>query len=239
MRLQALIAQAGIASRRSAERMIRAGAVTVNGHVVTELGTKADPLRDRVVVEGRPLKLTARREYLALNKPVGVVTTLSDPEGRPSVGDLVRSLEKSLHPVGRLDFHTSGLLLLTNDGELTARLTHPRYHVPKTYVAKVDRAPSDGDLVELRRGVRIDAGRAAHARIHVAKSAGGKAWITITVYEGRNRQVRRMLEELGFRVEKLRRTSIGPLSLGSLPTGRVRTLTSLEVTAIRRAAGLE
>jgi 23S rRNA pseudouridine2605 synthase len=234
-----LLAHAGVASRRRAEQMIRAGEVTVNGHVVRELGTKADPRRDRILVEGRPLKLVTKREYFALNKPVGVVTTLADPEGRPSVGDLVKTLERALHPVGRLDFHTSGLLLLTNDGELTARLTHARYHVPKTYVAKVDRPPTDADLNALRAGIRIDAGRAAHARIHVAKSTGGKSWITITIYEGRNRQVRRMLEELGFRVEKLRRTSIGPLSLGSLPTGRVRALTSVEVTALRRAAGLE
>ncbi len=219
--------------------MIRAGAVSVNGHVVTALGTKADPQLDRVVVEGRPLKLSPRREYFALNKPVGVITTLSDPEGRPSVGDLVQSLERKLHPVGRLDFHTSGLLLLTNDGELTARVTHARDHVAKTYVAKVDRAPNDADLAQLREGLRIDAGRPARAQIHVSKSAGGKAWVTITIYEGRNRQVRHMLETLDFRVEKLRRTSIGPLSLGSLPTGRVRALTSVEVTALRRAAGLE
>ena len=219
--------------------MIRAGAVMVNGHVVTELGTRADPRRDRVTVEGRPLRVQSQREVFALNKPVGVVTTLSDPEGRPCVGDYVRSLDRSLHPVGRLDFHTSGLLLLTNDGELTAHLTHARYHVPKTYVAKIDREPSDGELAALRAGIKIDAGRAAHARIHVARSSGGKAWITITIYEGRNRQVRRMLEELDFRVEKLRRTSIGPLSLGSLATGSVRRLTSAEVTSLRRAAGLE
>jgi len=234
-----LLARAGIASRRHAEQMIRAGAVAVNGHVTTELGTRADLRRDRVTVEGRQLKVSTKREVFALNKPVGVVTTLSDPEGRPCVGDLVKSLERALHPVGRLDFHTSGLLLLTNDGELTARLTHARYHVPKTYVAKVDRVPTDADLAALRAGIKIDSGRAAHARIHVARSTGGKSWITITIYEGRNRQVRRMLEELGFRVEKLRRTSIGPLSLGSLATGNVRQLTSVEVTALRRAAGLE
>lgn len=234
-----LLARAGIASRRGAEDLIRHGAVTVNGHVVTELGTRADPRVDRITVEGKPLRLRTALHYVAFNKPVGMVTTLTDPEGRPCVGDVIAALKQPLHPVGRLDYHSSGLLLLTNDGELTARLTHARYHVPKTYAVKLDRAPTSEQLALLRSGVKIEQGPAARARVRPTRTAGGKGWLTVTIYEGRNRQVRRMFEEIGLRVEKLRRVAIGPLSLGSLPTAATRKLLTEEVTLLRRAAGLE
>jgi len=239
LRLHVVLARAGIASRRAAEDLIRRGAVTVNGHVIRELGTRADPRVDRITVDGKPLKLQTALHYVAFNKPVGVVTTLTDPEGRPCVGDVIAALKHSLHPVGRLDYHTSGLLLLTNDGELTARLTHARYHVPKTYAAKLDRSPTAEQLARLRGGVKIEQGPAARARVRPTRTAGAKGWVTVTIYEGRNRQVRRMFEELGLRVEKLRRVAIGPLSLGSLPTGATRKLLTEEVTLLRRAAGLE
>lgn len=234
-----VLARAGIASRRAAEDLIRRGAVTVNGHVVTELGTRADPGVDRITVDGRPLRPQPTLHYFAFNKPVGMVTTLTDPEGRPCVGEVIANLKQALHPVGRLDFHTSGLLLLTNDGELTARLTHARYHVAKTYAVKLDRPPTAEQLNQLRAGVKIERGPAARARVRSTRTASGKGWVTVTIYEGRNRQVRRMLEEVGLRVEKLRRVAIGPLSLGSLPTGATRRLLREEVMLLRRAAGLE
>lgn len=234
-----MLARAGIASRRAAEDLIRRGAVSVNGHVIRELGTRADPRVDRITVDGKPLRRQTALHYVAFNKPVGMVTTLTDPEGRPCVGDVITALRHSLHPVGRLDYHTSGLLLLTNDGELTARLTHARYGVPKTYAAKLDRSPTAEQLARLRGGVKIEQGPAARARVRPTRSADGKGWVTVTIYEGRNRQVRRMFEELGLRVEKLRRVAIGPLSLGSLPTGATRKLLTEEVTLLRRAAGLE
>jgi pseudouridine synthase len=234
-----VLARAGIASRRAAEDLIRRGAVTVNGHVIRELGTRADPRVDRITVDGKPLRPPSGVHYIAFNKPVGMVTTLTDPEGRPCVGDVIASLRQPLHPVGRLDYHTSGLLLLTNDGELTARLTHARYHVAKTYAVKLDRPPSTEQLARMRAGVKIEQGPAARARVRPTRATDRKGWLTVTIYEGRNRQVRRMFEEVGLRVEKLRRVAIGPLSLGSLPTGATRKLLTEEVTLLRRAAGLE
>jgi 23S rRNA pseudouridine2605 synthase len=239
LRLHVVLARAGIASRRAAEELIRRGSVAVNGHVIRELGTRADPRVDRITVDGKPLRLQKALHYVAFNKPVGMVTTLTDPEGRPCVGDVIASLKLPLHPVGRLDYHTSGLLLLTNDGDLTARLTHARYHVPKTYAVKLDRPPTPEQLAKLRTGVEIEKGLAARARVRPTRTARGKGWMTVTIYEGRKRQVRRMLEEVGLRVDKLRRVGIGPLSLGSLPTGATRKLLTEEVVSLRRAAGLE
>jgi 23S rRNA pseudouridine2605 synthase len=234
-----LIARAGLASRRGAEVLIRDGLVTVNGHVVTTLGSRADPSKDRILVGGRPLRGAAAPVYIAFHKPTGMVTTRTDPEGRPCVGDVIADLRLVLHPVGRLDFHTSGLLLLTNDGELTARLTHARYGIPKTYAVKADRPPTEEELRRLRAGVRIDTGEPVRADIGVSRAQGQKARMTITIHEGRNRQIRRMLEAVGLRVDKLRRVAIGPLKLGRLPTGATRRLTRDEVRALKRATGLE
>lgn len=219
--------------------LIRDGLVTVNGHVVTSLGTKADPAVDRIRVAGRPLRGAAAPVYFAFHKPTGMITSLADPEGRPCVGDVIAELRAPLHPVGRLDFHTSGLLLLTNDGELTARLTHARYGIPKSYAVKVDRVPTDDELRRLRTGVRIDTGEPVRAEITIPRTQGQKSRFSITIREGRNRQIRRMLEAVGLRVDKLRRVSIGPLKLGRLPTGATRRLTRDEVRALRRATGLE
>jgi 23S rRNA pseudouridine2605 synthase len=219
--------------------MIRRGEVSVNGHIVTAPGSKADLRVDQISVRGRPLRAPTAQCYFLFNKPTGVVTTLSDPEGRPCVGDVIAELRLPLHPVGRLDFHTSGLLLLTNDGELTARLTHARHGVPKTYVAKVDRAPTTEELARLRKGVALGDGRTAYGEVRAwSTKAVDKARLTITIVEGRNRQVRRMLEAVGLHVLKLRRVAVGPVALGSLASGATRRLTREEIASLQRATGL-
>lgn len=205
---------------------------------MTELGTKADPSRDRITVDGRPLRLQAP-VYLLLNKPTGVVTTLSDPQGRPTIKDLLpKPRTTRVFPVGRLDFHSSGLLLLTNDGALALRLTHPRYGVRKTYHVKVKGRPTEHDLNRLRKGVQLEEGRTQPADVRVLESSEAKSWLEITVAEGKRHQVRRMCEAVGHPVEKLTRIRMGPLELGKLVPGRVRPLTEREIAKLRNAAGL-
>ncbi|MFQ5352533.1 MAG: pseudouridine synthase [Candidatus Binatia bacterium] len=239
IRLQLIIARAGIASRRQAEQLIRNGEVSVNGRIITELGSRADPLRDRIKVDGTLLSRAQRPQYYALNKPVGVVTTMSDPQRRPCVGDLAGRFAGRLYPVGRLDFYSSGLLILTNDGELTERLTHPSYHVEKRYLVKVSRIPGERAVARLRRGVRLEDGMTAPAHARVIRTTADKAWLDLRITEGRNRQVRRMCEKVGLRVEKLRRTAIGPLRLGKLAPGELRRLTADEVADLKYAVGLQ
>lgn len=210
----------------------------VNGRTVTELGARADPNRDRIRVDGRPLRPHGERVYLVLNKPPGIVTTLSDPQGRPTIRDLLPRLRQRVFPVGRLDFHSAGLLLLTNDGDLALRLTHPRYGVRKKYRAKVGAVPTEDALNRLRRGVRLADGRTQPAEVRVLQRSERKAWIEIVIAEGKRRQVRRMCEHVGLPVEKLIRTQLGPLRLGRLPPGCVRPLTREEVLRLRSAAGL-
>jgi len=212
--------------------------VAVNGRVIDRLGSTADPTRDFIKVDGQALKLPRHNEYLVLHKPVACVTTMQDPEGRFSVGDIVATLDRRLFPVGRLDYQSSGLLVLTDDGALTERLTHPRYHVAKTYVAKVSRAPGHGALGQLRKGVALRDGQTAPARVTVTGAAGGKAWVEIRIAEGRNQQVRRMFEAVGVRVEKLRRIAIGPLKLGKLPSGGLRRMEAAELAELKKALGL-
>jgi pseudouridine synthase len=213
--------------------------VRLNGHVVKELGTKADPKRDRITVDGRAIHTTAPPPIcILLNKPAGVVTTLSDPHGRPTVRDLLKGIHARVFPVGRLDYHSTGLLLLTNDGELALRLTHPRYGVRKTYRVKVKGEAGESALRRLREGVRLPEGRTAPAEVHVVGTSERKAWLEITVAEGKRRQIRRMCEAVGLLVEKLERTRIGPLKLGSLPRGRYRQLTPQEVAKLRAAVGM-
>ena len=237
-RLQKILSQAGIASRRKAEELIQAGRVRLNGRVVTELGTKADPRTDRITIDGRPLRLSSERLYILLHKPVGVVTTLSDPEGRPTVRDLLPEVRVRVFPVGRLDYYSSGLLLLTNDGELALRLTHPRYGVRKTYQVKVNGRPTAEALEKLASGVRLEEGTTAPAEVRVIRGSDAKTWLEITLSEGRKREVRRMCEQVGYRVEKLTRIRLGPLNLGSLQPGQHRTLTEREVYQLRHAVGL-
>jgi 23S rRNA pseudouridine2605 synthase len=235
VRLQKVIADAGVASRRKAEELITAGRVVVNGRVVRELGTRVDPERDHVKVDGRHLKAAPPQAFIMLNKPKGVLSTLNDPEGRPTIRDLLHGVSLRVFPVGRLDFDTEGLMLLTNDGEIAQMLLHPRYHVSKTYLAKVKGVLADEEIRELERGVSLEDGRTAPAIVKKAGKAEANSWIELTIYEGRKHQVKRMLERVGHPVLKLERIRFGPLTLGDLPVGRYRFLTDREANAIRAA----
>ncbi len=206
--------------------------------MVTQLGTKANPRTDRITIDGRPLRVADQPLYILLHKPTNVVTTLSDPEGRPTVRQLLPEVRARVFPVGRLDFHSSGLLLLTNDGELALRLTHPRYGVRKTYRVKVKGTPTAETLAQLAAGVRLDEGKTAPAEVRIERAREGKTWLEITLGEGRRREVRRMCESVGHPVEKLIRVRLGPLTLGKLPPGQHRMLTEREVLELRRTVGL-
>lgn len=233
-RLQKILSQAGVSSRRAAEEMIRTGRVTVNGKTVTELGTKANPWTDRIAVDGKPLRHQAPPVYILLHKPVGVVTTLDDPAGRPTVRDLLKGIRTRVFPVGRLDYHSAGLLLLTNDGGLALQLTHPRYGVRKTYQVKVKGEPQPNQLATLAAGVRLPDGQTNPAEVHVLRRRDQKAWLSITLAEGKNRQVRRMCEAVGLPVEKLVRVAFGGLKLSNLAPGQWRHLEPEEIALLHR-----
>lgn len=235
--MQKVLAAAGIASRRAAEQMIAEGRVTVDGVVVTVQGRRVDPNTARIEVDGQRVNVGRAHEYILLNKPSGVVTTTSDPEGRRTVLDLVRS-SRRIWPVGRLDAETTGLLLLTTDGELANRLMHPRYEVPRTYLAEVSGVPTETALKRLTDGVRLEDGiaRARSARLR-AKSRT-RAQVEMTMTEGRKHEVRRMLEAIGHPVTKLGRTRFGPLSIGALRPGESRRLAAAEIGKLLESAGL-
>jgi len=238
-RLQKIIAAAGIASRRKAEELITSGRVQVNGKAVTELGSKADPEHDHIRVDGKLLHGPERYSYVVLNKPKGYVTTVSDPEKRPTVMDLVRGVKARVYPVGRLDWASEGLLLLTNDGALANALMKAASNVAKTYVVKVAGIPDTAKLDKLRRGVSIaEKGgrrvRTAPALIRLIRE-GDNPWLEVTIVEGRNRQIRKMFEEVGHHVEKIRRVKYGPLTL-DVPPGEFRSLTLEEVARLKAAA---
>jgi 23S rRNA pseudouridine2605 synthase len=241
-RLQKVLAHAGIASRRHAEGLMAAGRVTVNGQPVRQLGTRVDPAHDEIRVDGRLLRAPDRPVYILLHKPVGPVTTASDPQGRQTVLDLLPDdlRGRRIYPVGRLDRDTEGLLLLTNDGDLALRLTHPRYALTKEYHALVAGVPTHAALDRLRGGLLMpgDARPTAPARSWLLRREGDAAWVALELHEGRNRQVRRMFEEIGYPVRALRRVRIGPLALGKLPRGDWRELRAEELAALRRAVGL-
>jgi 23S rRNA pseudouridine2605 synthase len=237
-RLQKLIAQAGIASRRAAEDLIRNGEVSVNGRVVTELGTKADPSEDHIKVRGRLInpKLTGPREktYLLLNKPKGYLSSEADPEGRPLVIDLVRGLGR-LFPVGRLDFNTEGLIILTNDGDFSNFIASSR-QIPKVYEVKVKGIPNDNAINKLRRGIRLEDGfKTAPAKITPLKSTDKNGWFEVTLYEGHNQQIRKMFDAIGHSVVKLRRTAIGSITDTNLKVGAYRKLAKDEVEKLRKS----
>jgi 23S rRNA pseudouridine2605 synthase len=236
-RLQKIIAQAGVSSRRAAESLITGGHVRVNGRVVTELGTKADARNDKIEVDGRRL-VAELPVYYVVHKPRGVVSTMSDPEGRPTVATLVKTLKVRVFPVGRLDFATSGVLLMTNDGELSAALLHPRKSVPKTYVLKVQGAMDQDDLDVWRRGVQLEDGLTLPAEVHLLRHEEDKTWIEITLREGRNQQIRRMGDATGFRVMRLARTSFAGIGHEGLRPGEMRPLTRDELMALRDAYGV-
>ncbi|HET9827665.1 MAG TPA: pseudouridine synthase [Nocardioidaceae bacterium] len=238
VRLQKVLAQAGVASRRASEELIAAGRVTVDGQVVRELGVRVDPGTAVIHVDGMRLQLDTSRVYLALNKPRGVVSTMSDPEGRPCLGDLVGNRAERLFHVGRLDVDTEGLLLLTNDGDLAHRLQHPSYGVAKTYLAEIP-GPVPRDLGRrLRAGVELDDGPVAVDSFRMIDSQPGRALVELVLHEGRNHVVRRLLAKVGHPVLQLVRTQIGPVRLGDLLPGRNRALTREEVGELMAQAGL-
>jgi 23S rRNA pseudouridine2605 synthase len=237
VRLQKILSQAGIASRRAAEKLMADGRVTVNGKTVTEMGTKADLATDDIRVDGRRIKAAERSRYILLNKPAGYVSTRSDPERRKTVIDLLRDVGEYVYPVGRLDYDTEGLLLLTNDGDLAAMLTHPRHGVERTYEAKVAGMPDEDALARLRKGIPLDGRRTLPADVMLVNKGrrDRDGIVLMTIREGRNRQVRRMLEAVGHPVRELRRTRIGPLQDRRLKVGQWRDLTEAEVAGLRKA----
>ena len=239
-RLQKLISTAGVASRRASEELILQGRVEVNGEVVRTLGTKADPTRDTIKVDGRRLKFDARPRYIVLNKPKNVVTTRRDPEGRRTVIELLKGVREYVYPVGRLDYDSEGLLLLTSDGDLAAQLTHPRHAVERVYEVVVVGVPQEEDLEKLRHGIFLDGTRTSPAQLRrigtVGKGRQELSRIAVTLLEGRNRQVRRMFASIGHPVRKLTRTRMGPIKLGELRPGHWRDLTNGEVAKLKNAA---
>ena len=241
LRLQKILSTAGVSSRRAAERLIVEGRVSVNGRTATELGTKADPEDDDIRVDGRRIRPAARRLYILLNKPRGYITSRSDPHQRPTVLDLLREagVRDYVYPVGRLDYDSEGLLLLTSDGDLAARLTHPRHEVAREYEVQVRGVPDRHDLERLERGIVIDGRRTAPAHAAVRKmfekSGGEQALLSLVIHEGRNRQIRKMCDAIGHPVVRLRRVRIGPIADARLKPGRFRELTPGELSALRKA----
>ncbi|MBD3918755.1 pseudouridine synthase [Paenibacillus sp. PR3] len=236
-RLQKILAQAGIASRRKCEELILSGQVEVNGVQVKTLGAKADPNEDVITVNGKPIETEAKL-YIMLNKPKGVITSASDPQGRKVVSDFLSGIKQRVYPIGRLDYDTEGLLLLTNDGEFANLLTHPKHHVPKTYLATVDGVPHGEKLDQLRKGVELEDGMTAPAEVEYQdiQADNKESTIRITIYEGRNRQVRRMFDAVGHPVTRLKRVKFGEIGLQNLKRGGWRPLTPKEVAELRAEA---
>lgn len=232
VRLQKYIAMCGVASRRAAETLIAEGKVRVNGQIVRELGTKIEIGADEVAVHNKPIKATQKKYYIMLNKPSGYVSTAKDQFERPTVVDLIgEEISSRIFPVGRLDYETEGLLLLTNDGDFTYRVTHPKFHMDKTYIATLKGGITVRGLQQLRKGVVIDEDfKTAPAEVEIMDAVNGQTVVKITIHEGRNRQVRKMFEAVGSKVTHLQRIQIGKIELGTLPLGRWRYLTSHEVT---------
>ena len=236
-RLQKFLAEAGIASRRKAEELIAAGRVKVNGKIVTEQGVKINPQKDKVEFDNRLIAVRAEKKvYIMLHKPEGYVTTAKEQFGRPAVLDLIHGVQERIFPVGRLDYDTSGLLLLTNDGDLTYRLTHPSHDVEKTYLAKVYGVPDEADLQKFRRGVTVDGRKTSPAKIRILERDKDLRFsmVEITIHEGRNRQVRKMCEAIKHPVAQLKRVATGELQLGDLPKGKYRHLTEREIKYLKK-----
>ena len=233
MRLQKYLASCGVASRRNAEKMITEGRITVNGETVTELGTQVDENADEVRVDGQTVRPETEKHYIAYNKPVGEVTTVRDPEGRDTVMDRFRDYPVRLFPVGRLDYDSEGLLLLTNDGELMNQLLHPRFEIPKSYLTRVSNAVTPEEIRTLRKGVMIDGRLTSPAEVRLVRQDTFSADLLITIHEGRNRQVRKMVDAIGHQVVRLKRVRFGPVQLGDLPSGMWRKLTDEEIAKLR------
>lgn len=233
-RLQKFLARAGVASRRTSEELITQGKVKVNGQIVTVMGVKIDPAKDVIEVEGKKVKPEEKKVYILLNKPAGYVTTLRDPQKRPKVIDLLKDVKERIYPVGRLDFDTEGLLLLTNDGELTYALTHPKHEIGKTYLALVKGTPDRDKLKRFQRGLRLADGVTAPAKVRLLKKGKIGTLLEITIYEGRNRQIRRMCETIGHPVLELKRIKMGFLDLKGVETGKYRYLTGEEIKKLKK-----
>lgn len=233
IRLQKYLADAGIASRRKSELLIQEGKVSVNGRIVKELGTKIKPQHDVIKYEGKVIKQKTHHVYMMLNKPTGYITTVSDEKGRKTVLDLI-DYPSRLYPIGRLDYNTSGLLLLTNDGDLTYRLTHPKHEVEKKYLVTVKGVPTERQLNELRKGADLGEYKTSHAKIKIIETRDDHTTLQVNIHEGKNRQVRRMFEHIGYTVLKLKRTAIGKLTLSGLRHGKYRQLTKEEVSYLKK-----
>lgn len=231
-RLQKILSRAGVASRRHAEELIASGRVSVNGRTVSEQGTKADPDNDDIRVDGKPVVIPSTHRYLLLNKPPGYITTLNDPQGRPLVTDLLKGITQRLFPVGRLDYNTEGLLILTSDGEWANRLAHPRHGVEKEYHVRVRGAVTSRQLQTLAEGVQLDDGITSPATVGLLRESGNSSWISVAIHEGRYRQVRRMCEAVGLTVVRLRRVRYGSVSLGTLKPGEWRDLSPDEIRSL-------
>jgi pseudouridine synthase len=227
------LAKGGIASRREAERMVSEGRVAVNGKIIDTLGFKADPLKDHIKVDGKKLTRFEPLVTLLLNKPRGYLSTVKDPQDRPTVMDLLKKVKCRIYPVGRLDFDAEGLLLLTNDGELAYLLSHPRFSFPRTYWAKVKGLPGEKELIRLKRGIMLEDGRAKAVSSSILREEKKNSWVRVVVTEGRNRLVKRMFSAIGHPVLKLKRVEFGPVRLGNLPIGQYRYLTSAEINKLR------
>ena len=238
-RLNKILAAAGIASRRRADELISQGLVTVNGRKETKLGSQAIWGIDAIAVNGQPIPAPPKKIYLILNKPFGYVCTLRDPEGRPTVRDLTERVKERIFPVGRLDFDSQGLLILTNDGELSYRLMHPKYHIPRTYKAIIDGSITNASVEQLKRGILLDDGPSGPASVRVINRQHKRSVVRITIFEGRTREIRRMFETIGHKTLQLIRIGYGTLQLGDLKVGKYRHLKDTEVKALRTAVGLD
>jgi 23S rRNA pseudouridine2605 synthase len=237
IRLQKFLSQAGLGSRRKAEQMIEQGLVSVNGEIITHLGSKVDPKKDVVFCQGEQVKITANKTVtMLLYKPKGFLSTLSDPEGRPTIQHFLAGIPWRLFPVGRLDFNSEGILLLTNDGELAFTLTHPKHHLPKIYLVKVRGVPDKAKLQRLRHGIKLAEGLTAPAQVKLLETTKTNCWLKIALREGKNRQIRRMGDAIGHPVLKLKRVGVAFLDLGNLAPGQYRWLTHQEVRNLKKLA---
>lgn len=233
IRLQKYMAQCGVASRRKCEEMIKSGQVTINGEVVRDMGVKIDPSHDRVFVNGKRISLEENYVYIMLNKPRGYITTVKDQYNRPIVMDLVKDISERIYPIGRLDYESEGLLLLTNDGNIAFHLTHPRHQIDKEYVVRVEGCPSSEDIDKLRNGIDIGGFITSPAQVDLIRKNKQTSLIRITIKEGKNRQVRRMFDAIGHPVIYLKRIRIGNIKLGNLELGKWRHLTNKELEALK------
>jgi len=233
-RIQKILAKSGIASRREAERMVSEGRVMVNGKIIDTLGFKADPSQDHIKIDGKRLTRFEPQVTLLLNKPKGYLSTVKDPQDRPTVMDLLKKVKWRIYPVGRLDFDAEGLLLLTNDGDLTYLLSHPRFSIPRTYWVKVKGLPDEKGLIRLKKGVMLEDGKARVVSFYIFRQGEKSSWVRVVVTEGRNRLVKRIFSAIGHPVLKLKRVEFGPIRLGNLPIGQFRYLTHEEVEDLKK-----